>query len=337
MEIKQIQDKSKWEKFISLYSPQSFFQSWNWGETIIQSQQHNTTLWRYGIHDKNELVGIAQIVKIKAKRGTYLHIRHGPIFNKLNSKYIDFFINYIKGFGQKEKAGFIRISPLIENTPSNISTYKAYGFRYSPIHRIDSEVCWVLDLDKNEDELLSGMRKTTRYLVRLAQKMGVKIEKTTDVKDLDKFIDLYNQTAQRQGFVKHTGIYEEFRQFRKDNQIVLYKGFYQNKLLAAALVIFYNHQAIYHHSASIQQKIPVNYLLQWEVIKDAKKRGLNVYNFWGIAPEDRKNHPWQGLTLFKKGFGGRTVEYMHALDLPLSYLYCTTYIIEWLRKISKGY
>jgi lipid II:glycine glycyltransferase (peptidoglycan interpeptide bridge formation enzyme) len=107
--------------------------------------------------------------------------------------------------------------------------------------------------------------------------------------------------------------------------------------LSAALIIFYNYQAIYHHSASIEQKIPVNYLLQWEIIKEAKKRGKKIYNMWGICPEDKRRHPWKGLTLFKKGFGGRIVEYLHAQDYPLSSFYCTTYIIECLRKYIKGY
>lgn len=332
MEIKEISDKNIWEAFIEKYSPQSLFQSWNWGETIKIKN-----LWRLGLYDNNELVAIAQIEKVIARRGTFLHIRHGPIFKTLANAHYQFLLNHLRDLSRRNKAGFIRISPLIDNSKDNIDFFHKFGFRNAPIHKIDSEYCWVLDLDKNEDELLSGMRKTTRYLIKTAQKLGVEIIRSTDVNDLDSFIKLYNETAQRQGFVKHTGIIEEFKQFKMDNQIALYKGIYQKKLLAAALVIFYNHQAIYHHSASIQQKIPVNYLLQWEVIKDARRRGLPIYNFWGIAPENNRNHPWQGLTSFKKGFGGRVIEYMHASDLPLSKSYCTTYIIEWIRKIRKGY
>ncbi len=332
MEIKEINNKNIWEMFIKKYSPQSLFQSWNWGETIKINN-----LWRLGLYDSNELVAIAQIEKVTARRGTFLHIRHGPVFKRLKNKQFRFILESLKGLCRINKASFIRISPLIDNSNDNKIFFRNFGFRDAPIHRMDSEYCWVLDLDKNEDELMTGMRKTTRYLVKAAEKMGIVIEKSTDIKDLHQFKDLYDQTAQRHGFVKHIGICEEFNQFRKDDQIILYKGIYGEKLLAAALVIYYNHQAIYHHSASIQQKIPVNYLLQWEIIKDAKKRGLKVYNFWGIAPESNRNHPWQGLTLFKKGFGGRIIEYIHAMDCPLSYKYCATYIIEMIRKIRKRY
>ena len=40
---------------------------------------------------------------------------------------------------------------------------------------------------------------------------------------------------------------------------------------------------------------------------------------------------------FKKGFGGRIIEYLHAKDLPLSPSYCATYLLEWFRKVLKGY
>lgn len=340
MQIKELTDKLIWEKFISLYSPQSLFQSWNWGETIIKVQNEiskSKNLWRLGLYGKDEIIGIAQIEKVQAKRGTFLHIRHGPIFSRWERGYFDYFFNYLKILAKEEKASFLRISPLIENSLHNRNFFCSFGFKDAPIHAMDGEYCWVIDLDTDENTLLGNMRKTTRYLIRQAQKIGVTIKKSKDQKDLDEFMILYRDTAERQHFIPHTGIWEEFSAFSKDDQIILLKGYYQNKLLSAALIIFYNHQTIYHHSASIEQKIPVNYLLQWEIIKEAIKRGKKRYNMWGICPEDKKRHPWKGLTLFKKGFGGRSVEYLHAKDYPLSSSYCTTYIIEWLRKNIKGY
>ena len=38
LQIKSIEDKGIWEKFIEKHSPQSLFQSWNWGETIKKVQ-----------------------------------------------------------------------------------------------------------------------------------------------------------------------------------------------------------------------------------------------------------------------------------------------------------
>lgn len=333
MEIKEITDKNIWEAFVRKNSPQSFFQSWNWGEVI--NKDHS--LSRVGLFDENKLVGIAQVNKVSAKKGNFLHIRHGPIFNYWQKKYMNCLIEYLKNLNKSEKTVFLRISPLLQNTIENKSFFKSYGFIDSPIHAMDGEYCWILDLKKTEEELLTGMRKTTRYLIRQAQKLGIEIVKSKDQADIDEFLTLYKQTAKRHNFIEHKGIREEFNILLKDSQILLFKGYFGKKLLSAALIIFYNHQAIYHHSASIEQKIPVNYLLQWEAVKEAKRRNMDIYNFWGIAPDGNNRHPWQGLTLFKKGFGGEKREYLHAQDLPLSLLYCTTYILEFFRKIRKGY
>ncbi len=330
MEIKEITDKNIWEKFICENSPQSLFQSWNWGE-VIQN------LWRLGVFENGLLVGIAQVHKVIAKRGNFLHLRHGPIFSHWKKGYLDYFIDYLKNLNKAEKTLFMRISPLIENNGENKKLFKGYGFIDSPIHAMDGEYCWILDLGISEEEILSGMRKTTRYLIRQAQKLGVEIVKSKNKDDIVEFLSLYEQTSKRHKFAAHKGIMEEFEQFLYDDQILLFKGYYEKRLISAALIIFYSNQAIYHHSASIEQKIPVNYLLQWEVIKEAKKRKMDFYNMWGIAPVGKIRHPWKGLSIFKQGFGGEIKEYLHAQDFPLSIRYCATYIWEWLRKIKKGY
>lgn len=333
MKIEEISDKKIWEQFITRYAPQSLFQSWNWGEVT----RHEKSLWRLGVYDEEKLVGIAQVVKVSARRGTFLHVRHGPVFSSWDTHYLEAFFHYVRDLSKKEGACFVRVSPLIEQNKHNDALFRSYGFRDAPIHAIDAELCWVLDIDRSDEEILAGMRKTTRYLIRQAQKQGVVIRKSIDTKDLDDFFSLYETTAQRHHFVKHAGIVEEFALLRKDDQIVLFKGHYQNELVSAALIVFYNHQAIYHHSASIVQKAPVNYLLQWEAIQEAKRRGKKMYNFWGIAPEGKQNHPWMGLSLFKKGFGGTAIEYMHAKDLPVSPRYWVPYSVESFRKYMRGF
>jgi len=84
-------------------------------------------------------------------------------------------------------------------------------------------------------------------------------------------------------------------------------------------------------------KIPIAYYLLWEAIKEAKKRGCILYDFWGyVNPEENPKHPWAGPTLFKMGFGGRPYEYVKTQDLPLSNKYWLTFIFEKIRKTKRG-
>ena len=195
----------------------------------------------------------------------------------------------------------------------------------------------MLDLGPSEDAILAGMRKTVRYEIRHAEKDGIEVFSTTNPEYLKEFFALYAQTSTRQGFVPHTGIREEFEVFTKKHQAVLYLGKAGGQTLSAAIILYYGNQAIYHHGASVPSKLPVSSVIQWEAIREAKKRGMNVYNFWGIAPENSLKHPWRGITLFKKGFGGREINYIHAQDLAISPMYVLPRTVELVRRISRGY
>ena len=165
------------------------------------------------------------------------------------------------------------------------------------------------------------------------------IERAQSSKDAKVFSNIYQKTAYKHGFLPHRGIVEEFEIFKKDNLVELFLAKYRGKTAAAALIIFYGDQAVYHHGASNPKydRLSPSYLLQWEAIKEAKRRGKKVYNFWGVASEDKPNHPWAGLTLFKKGFGGRPESSLHSQDLPLTSKYWFTWSLETLRRITKGY
>ena len=182
-----------------------------------------------------------------------------------------------------------------------------------------------------------GMRKTTRYEIRRAEKLDVKVIKSEDPKELKHFFTLYAATSERHGFVAHASIQEEFEVFVKEHKALLLVGSHEGQVIASTIMLFYGGQAIYHHGASVSSKTPVSYLVQWEAIKEAKKRGIKLYNFYGIAPDDMPNHPWRGITLFKKGFGGREINFVHAHDLPTSPWYIIPKTIDAYRKKMRGY
>ncbi|MBU1327224.1 peptidoglycan bridge formation glycyltransferase FemA/FemB family protein [Patescibacteria group bacterium] len=333
LHIKPMTDQDVWDDFIIRHSPGAVFQSWLWGE--VQKRMGNT-VWRWGVFDDGRLEGVYQVVKAQARRGVFLHVRHGPVIASDRTHY-SAVTRHLKELAIQVKAVFVRMSPRIADSPNNRRLMEHYGMRPAPIHAMDAERSWVLDLDVSEDKLLSGMRKTTRYEIRRAQKLGVTIRKSTKLQDIELFLSLYSQTSKRHGFVPHEGILEEFEVFAKQNQAILINAWYEQKLLASSVILFFGGQAIYHHGASLPTKIPASYLVQWEAIREAKKRGMQVYNFWGIAPPNTIRHPWQGITLFKKGFGGRENISLHAYDYPLSRMYWFSWMIDYWRKIQKGY
>lgn len=328
----------------------TFLQSWNWGE--FQKLDGNR-FWRFGVYSNNNLVSVALVTKIKAKRGTFLFIPHGPISKDKtevsNFQVLDALLKELKGLAKSESASFIRVSPIWEGNEIDSKTFLGLGFREAPIH-MHAEVTWELDIQPSEEELLKGMRKTTRYLIRQAEKnKDIQIVKSHRIEDLEKFNEVYVETAKRHNFVIFPMRYlkNEFSAFSEDNQILIFLGKYKNEVVSSAIFVFWQNIAFYHHSGSLSKyaKIPVSYLLQWEAIKEAKKRGCALYNFWGIAEDDWKieigslkigKHPWAGLTHFKMGFGGYRRKLVKTQDFVLSLKYWPNYIIEKIRKIKRG-
>ncbi|OGZ66009.1 MAG: hypothetical protein A3C50_03230 [Candidatus Staskawiczbacteria bacterium RIFCSPHIGHO2_02_FULL_43_16] len=353
MEIKEIINKQEWEEFIAGCMEKTFLQSWAWGDFHVSL---GNKVWRFGIFHEGEMIAAALTVKISAKRGSFLLVPHGPVvnskFKNQNVKLLSILLEKLKDLAKAEKVDFIRISPIIKRTVENTALFANLGFRQGPLH-YHPESSWKLNVEPNEEQLLDGMRKTTRYLVKKAlQDKDIEIIKSTDLADMELFYKLHTPVAKIQKFVPFSLDYlkKEFSAFLQDNppshkasdgrsNIVLYFAKYKGQYIATSFEIFWSGIGFYHHAALLPEfhKIPVSALLQWEAIKEAKSRGCKVYDFWGYAdPVKNPKHPYAGPTLFKMGFGGYVDEYVKTQDFVISYKYWINYIIETIRKVRRG-
>ncbi len=293
MEIKEVADKKVWDDWVTKQDDYTFLQSWDWGEF---NERMGEKVWR--------TKETGQVISVTAKRGKFLFVPHGPIPTKSS-------LDFLKQLAREHGCGFLRLSPWVENLPANNKVLRNLGFRPAP-SIMHAEETWLLPLGGSENELLAQMGKTHRNLIRRAEREGVEIEITKKKEDIRYLDELQREAAKRHNFVPFSRKFleTEFEIFAKDNEAVLFLGKYQGEVLAAAVIIFYGKFAYYFQSGSRETKIPVNYLLQWEVIKEAKRRGCEIYNFWGVTAENKGNA--SGLYTFKSGFGGFQKNYLHA-------------------------
>lgn len=343
MEVREITSKNTWEDFVHAASPRTFLHSWSWGAFHLHQHQQ---IVRFGVYDGETLIAVALFIKVVARRGTFLLCPHGPLVSlshagsPLVSEIIKQLTEHVKSFGLRHGCDFIRICPLLIDSLDNRAMFMRAGYRQAPIH-MHPELSWMLDITPSIDDLMGGMRKTTRYGIRKAEKDGVTIEVSDKPEDVERFYTVYKDTVDRQHFTPFSRTYlrAEFETFIADKAVSWFFAVYKGETISAAMIIFSSQSGFYHHGASIQRyaKIPASYLLQWAVIQEAKRRGLSLYNFWGVAPEDRPDHPWAGLSLFKKGFGGFPEAYVPAQDLPLTKKYWLNFVVEKVRKIRRGF
>ena len=273
--------KEQWNQFIA-QNKGSFLQSYQWGEF---QELLKRKIWRIEIQGLKGL-----IIKHDLPLGkNYLYCPRGPVVQGGN---ISMFLKEVKSISQQEKSIFFKIEPEID---LNLTEF---GFKKS-LKEIQPSKTVILNIDQSKEELLEQMHHKTRYNIRLAEKKGVTVQEI-DLKDKESiniFIDLLEQTAQRDKFHIHSK--EHYQKMLGISGIKLFLAKYQDKIIAGILNSFFNQTAIYMHGASDYnyRKLMAPYLLQWQAIIQAKEQGLKYYDFGGINQEK-----WPGVTRFKKGF-----------------------------------
>ena len=305
--FKEIQSDSEWNRFIADHGPVSgsFLQSVEWGDFQRSSgKEIKRFLWK----DK-AIQSLVQCVKHHLPLGfSYWYIPRGPIAD--SNDYEDSVQKLISS-GLLSDADWIRIDPpILQNENLDVGR--------SAFHTQQPPKTIALDLTKSEDDLLAEMHQKTRYNIRLATKKGVEIK--LDEKDSEIFWKLAKGTAERDGFNLHSEkYYKKMLNVSGDISIKLATARYEGAPIAAAIYLDFGTVRTYLHGASdyTHRSLMAPYLLQWSLIESAKSQGFLHYDFWGIAPTDKKSERLAGVTRFKRGFGGEELHYKHTIDIPL--------------------
>jgi len=237
---------------------------------------------------------------------SYLEIRRADL-NKEQ-------LNRVDQLARREKAIFLRLEPLTNLPDNNFLKTRSY----------DPEKTLVLDLNKTEKALFSKMHPKTRYNIRLAKKHNILVKQSESLREVEIFWQLAKKTEKRNHFKYYPlGYYLKLIELLgRLKMACLLIAFYQNKPVASNIVLFYQKTAFYLFGASDYQyrQVMAPHFLQWETIKEAKKRGCLFYDFWGI---DRER--WPGITRFKKGFGGKELIYPGTFELPYNRIWYRIY------------
>ena len=318
--------REDWNRFV-IEQNGSFLQSWEWGE--FQKAVGRKVFYIKG-EDYQSLV-----VKHELGLGkSYLYCPKGPIIQQRSQ--ISVFVKEIEKLAKQEHAIFVRVEP--ERGVEEADLRKLMFIRaqkdVQPRHTL------ILDLNKSEEELLAQMHEKTRYNIGLAERKGVSVtlRKLEDGDEaFEKFWELVNQTSKRQKIHIFPEDYYKKQLIIKSEQFenLLFVAAFGGKAIAANIVNFFaspdvalaksgGGTATYLHGGSDNEfrALMAPHLLQWEQIKEAKRRGCKAYDFWGFD-EDK----WPGVSRFKKGFGGREVSYVGTFDLILKQAWYSAYIL----------
>jgi peptidoglycan pentaglycine glycine transferase (the first glycine) len=277
--------------------------------------------YKIGVYKNNKLVAGSIVLQFSFQNGTnFLYLPEGPILDYQNEenlfwqwRALQTAIHSIVDISKETITTHLRIEPRIESCPK----WFLSGFKKAPIN-LQPKFTQVIDLKKSQSKLLEEMKQKGRYNIKIAEKNELSVTQfPLNKKSLDSFYALYSQTYQRNKFDgKPKEFFQAFFQSHKNNATVFIAR-HQKKDLAIGVVVHSGNRATYLYGASSNEnrKLMAPYLLHWEIIKDSKNKGFKSYDLWGVnrSIED-KDHPWHGLSRFKKQLGGEQLNFVGSHD-----------------------
>jgi lipid II:glycine glycyltransferase (peptidoglycan interpeptide bridge formation enzyme) len=295
-----------------------FLQSWEWSEF---NAKLGSKVWRLGVEEKGELIATAILIKKMLPFGlSYWYCPRGPIINfefRISNfeKIFNFLMTESEKLAKKEKIVFFRFEPTQEFSIQNSK------FKIKNSVDIQPSKTIILNLDKSEDELLGAMHPKTRYNIKLAGKKNLSVKHgRPNESEFAEFWRLMEVTKQRDKFSLHGRAY--YQTMLSSPLMELWQVFFEEHLLAAAVVAKFGDTVTYVHGASADAWRPLMapYWLHWQIIKQAKAEGYKYYDLFGV---DKAK--WPGVTRFKEGWGGRQTAYPGTFDFVFNSLYYRIY------------
>jgi peptidoglycan pentaglycine glycine transferase (the first glycine) len=312
--------KAEWTEFYRLREEAHFLQSSEWGEL---KQQYNWEVIRI-INGG----GGAQILIRKGPLGTRIgYIPKGPV-GKISNELIDEIILTAR----TRNCFALTIEPDFWEGEIEIGRFIKDA---KPGRNIQPHRTLVISLAGNEDNWIDRMKQKTRYNIRLAEKKGVAVQATEDI---PLFYSLMEKTGQRDGFGIHSKLYYQkvYEYFAPKGDCAVLLAEFEGQILGALMVIAHGKRSWYVYGASndIERNRMPTYLLQWEAMKWAARKGCEIYDLWGIPDEDletleqqfetRSDGLW-GVYRFKRGFGGEIKRSIDAVDIVINPLLYSLY------------
>lgn len=180
---------------------------------------------------------------------------------------------------------------------------RSHGLLPTPdAKRIFHKFTFVVDLTVSIEQLWMAMRPTNRNLCKKAEQADIKvrIEDDPSAGDIDRFFDLYGEMARLRGLSTPQRV--KLEAMFSDRRLILGCAERDNAVLSMALVYLAGDAAMYLYGVSPGRNTDgAGQLLQWEVIRALKARGISRYDLGGVPRVDESD----GIYKFKKGFGGQ--------------------------------
>jgi peptidoglycan pentaglycine glycine transferase (the first glycine) len=344
MQIREVASRHTWNEALQQLPSPHVLQSWEWGD-FKANWGWAPTRFLFTFIGDNRPRAAAQVLRRPLASGSkwlkrlplpttlrlaVIYVPKGPILDYSDTPLLKQVISALEDHARRSGAIFIKIDPDVtlgeEEQPAAgvsgtvgevmCSLLRARGWCPSP-QQIQFKNTFLIDLGRDEKELLAAMKPKTRYNIRLAQRRGVTV-RPGGIEDLSLFYAMYAETAERDGFIIRPFAYyrDVLERFLAVGQAHMLLAEVEQKVVAGLSLFRFGTTAWYMYGASTanHRSLMPNHILQWEAICWARGQGCTTYDLWGAPDILDESDPMWGVYRFKEGFGGRFVRHIGAWD-----------------------
>lgn len=314
------------------FATQAEIQKWN--ELILANPDGGNVFQGYELSQQKKMGGwqprfimadriaITVLEKSVPLLGKLWYISKGPGISSV--KELDLLLPDLTSFARKHHAFAVKIEPELLKKDETLADLMKLGLvRVRPIQPNFSTI--TLDLSHDLDTIMRNLNQKGRHAIRRAERDGVTTARveTTD-ENCRLMYALLAETAAGSFNIRSYNYYKTFWQRYSDAGLgQMFFAYVEGKVVAAAFAIAYGKKGTYKDGASVRERTVygASHLLQWEVIRWMKEKGVTRHDLCGTPPSDQiKNpdHPHYGIGRFKTSFNKEVTDYVGAYDIVVN-------------------
>ena len=305
LRIEEGLDKALWCEYINNHPASTIFHDPDWLE--ILEETYPIKIQRLGVFDSGRLVGI---MPLAIQRIAIFNVAGSPI-SRMATQYQGFLLDHesfipetLEALNKHQKNN--KIDYIQFYFPEKLPNQTFIDNKYA----IEDCKTLIIDIDKTEEEILSGFERTCRGQINRARKTGIEI---FEVENMEEWLDdywpivseLYHLQNMPPPFPKQFYI-NLWEKLKGKNKMSVAVAKVESKIIASRINVYHKDWAYALDGAALQKykKQGTNNILEWYLIKMAQERGLKKYDFIGA------NTP--RIVTYKKQFGCQLKEYTFA-------------------------
>jgi lipid II:glycine glycyltransferase (peptidoglycan interpeptide bridge formation enzyme) len=319
-------DRNGWQALLGHVPSGDFLHDWTWAAVAAFDGQPQR---RFVVEEDDRVVALAAAQVRRTGLGrSFWYVPHGPVTDygdAAAATRVRMLVEGLSEAARADRAVALRLEPRVAAGAPETAVLDELAHRVG--ERLQVGQSRIVDL-ADEDVLLAGFDTDTRYAVRRAAREGVRNELISDPADrlaIERLHSLVRETQRRAGFrlPPIERYWTAWQALAEAGRACLVEAWAGEELLASGMLVVEGEQSFYlfagsRREAPGQTKRYGSYAAQWAMMGEARRQGARRHDLWGIAPVGAgHDHPWYGVGLFKKGFGGQEVTWAGSWEIVI--------------------